>query len=50
MWIAEHYLHGMQFVRRIAAPLRAEGLMVEELPGEDVRTDAELAAFVRAKA
>jgi choline dehydrogenase len=41
---------GMQFVRRIAAPLRAEGLMVEELPGEDVRTDAELAAFVRANA
>ncbi|HEU0302397.1 MAG TPA: GMC family oxidoreductase [Longimicrobium sp.] len=42
---------GIRFVRRLAAPLRASGLIAEEeLPGEEVRTDEQLAEYVKTQA
>ena len=42
---------GVRFVRKLAEPLRAQGLIAEEtLPGSDVETDADLRAFIRAHA
>jgi choline dehydrogenase len=42
---------GIRFVRGITGRLKAEGLIEEEeLPGEALQSDAELAAFVRANA
>jgi choline dehydrogenase-like flavoprotein len=42
---------GIRFIRTISAPLVRNGLIAqEELPGEHVRTDAELEEFVRANA
>ncbi len=39
---------GSRLARRMAAPLRRRGLIArEELPGDDVRTEEELARFVR---
>lgn len=41
-------VNGVRFVRRITAPLIAKGLIAEEkTPGTGVRTDAEIADFVR---
>lgn len=41
-------VEGVKLVRRLAAPLHARGLIeAEEIPGPDVRTDAEIAEFVR---
>ena len=42
---------GIRFVRGITGRLKAEGLIEEEeLPGEALQSDAELAAFIRANA
>jgi choline dehydrogenase len=42
---------GLRFVRSITSRLRAEGLIdQEELPGDALQSDSELAAFVRANA
>jgi choline dehydrogenase-like flavoprotein len=44
-------VEGVKFVRRLAAPLIAQGLIAEEeIPGRDVRTDEEIARFVRDEA
>jgi choline dehydrogenase-like flavoprotein len=44
-------LDGVRFVRKLAAPLRKQGLIVEEeLPGDALQTDEELEAFIRANA
>ncbi len=44
-------VEGVRFVRRLAAPLRARGVIeAEEVPGDDVRTDEEIADFVRDQA
>lgn len=41
-------VEGIKFVRQLTAPLKKDGLIAdEELPGDDVRTDEELADFVR---
>jgi choline dehydrogenase len=41
-------VEGIRFVRRLAAPLVDDGLIVEEeLPGKDVQGDVELADYVR---
>ncbi len=42
---------GIKFVRAITAPLKDRGLVAhEELPGEDVRSDADLERYVRENA
>lgn len=42
---------GIRFVRKLAEPLRSQGLIAEEeLPGTDVQSDQELRDFVRAHA
>jgi choline dehydrogenase-like flavoprotein len=42
---------GLRFVRRLTAPLKRQGEIVEEeLPGEDVQTDEDLKGFIRANA
>jgi len=42
---------GIRFVRRLAEPLRDEGLIAEEeLPGEELQSDEQLENFVRANA
>ena len=38
---------GIRFVRTMTADLKEKKLLVEELPGDDVRTDDELRRFVR---
>jgi len=44
-------VEGVKLVRRLAEPLRRDGLIeAEEVPGEQVRTDAEIADFVRDQA
>jgi choline dehydrogenase-like flavoprotein len=44
-------VEGVKFARRLAAPLRRDGLIeAEEVPGDHVRTDAEIADFVRDQA
>jgi choline dehydrogenase-like flavoprotein len=44
-------VEGIKFVRRLTAPLKSDGLIAaEELPGEDVRSDDDLRAFVRNQA
>ncbi len=44
-------VEGVKFVRRLAAPLRQDGLIVaEESPGDAVASDAEIAEFVRSRA
>jgi choline dehydrogenase-like flavoprotein len=44
-------VEGIKFVRRLTAPLIRRGLIAaEELPGEAVQTDAELAQFVKDQA
>ncbi|HTI80016.1 MAG TPA: GMC family oxidoreductase [Acetobacteraceae bacterium] len=41
-------IEGIRTVRRLAAPLRRDGLLVdEELPGEHIQSDEDLAQFVR---
>ena len=41
-------VEGVKFVRGLTGPLRAKKLIAEEeLPGEDIRTDAEIADFVK---
>jgi choline dehydrogenase len=41
-------VEGIRFARRLAAPLRANGLIAaEELPGDHVQTDEELADYVK---
>ncbi len=42
---------GVRYVRRLAAPLKRDGVIAEEeVPGESVQSDDELRAFVRANA
>jgi choline dehydrogenase-like flavoprotein len=44
-------VEGIRFVRRVTRPLRERGLVAgEEVPGDDVVTDDELAEFVRLNA
>jgi choline dehydrogenase-like flavoprotein len=44
-------VEGVKLVRRLAEPLRRDGLIeAEEVPGDHVRTDAEIADFVRDQA
>ncbi|HUF56764.1 MAG TPA: GMC family oxidoreductase [Thermohalobaculum sp.] len=41
-------VEGVKFVRRLTGPLRRRGeIEAEEVPGDDVRTDDEIAAYVR---
>ena len=44
----EAVVEGVKFVRRLLEPLKRDGrIAAEEIPGPDVQTDAEIAAFVR---
>jgi choline dehydrogenase-like flavoprotein len=44
-------VEGVKLVRRLAEPLRRDGLIeAEEVPGDNVRSDAEIADFVRDQA
>jgi choline dehydrogenase-like flavoprotein len=44
-------VEGVKLVRRLAEPLRREGLIeAEEVPGDDVQSDDEIADFIRANA
>jgi choline dehydrogenase-like flavoprotein len=44
-------VEGIRFVRKVTRPLRERGLVArEEVPGDDIVGDAELAEFVRANA
>ena len=38
---------GVRFVRSLSARLKAEGMLSEELPGDTVRSDAELRTHIR---
>ncbi len=47
----EAVVEGVKLVRRLAEPLRRDGLIeAEEVPGDQVQTDAEIADFVRDQA
>ncbi len=43
-------VEGVKYVRTLSAPLRDRGRVVEEVPGADVASDAQLAEFIRAHA
>jgi len=43
----EAMLDGIKFVRLMTAKLKSDGLITEELPGEQVQSDEELRRFVR---
>ena len=44
-------VEGVKLVRRLAEPLRREGMIeAEEVPGDDVQSDDEIADFIRANA